>query len=203
METYTHFTSPIRRLCDLVIHHLCKVYVLHTSQTAFNKKQIVSYSTIASDKELIADEAERQIERVMNTIYMKQHVGEEFDGLLIGMNSTSIFIQLINPPISGVLKVLQLKKGKWLYDDRAQRYQNARTSEMFQLMDSVKVRIIQVTDDVYFDLVDEPGTHEHHVSPLTPQVGFSKRKSGYKSGKNKDGINKISSKNNTGKRKRK
>ncbi len=182
METYTHFTSPIRRLCDLVIHHLCKTHVLHSSNYKLSSKQLVNWATIASEKEIVADEAEREIERVMNTIYMKEHVGEVFDGIVIGMNSSSLFIQLDRFPISGVLKVNQLPRGKCIYDDRAQRYRNDRSGDFYQLMDSVRVQVMQVTDDVYFELVQEEDSHRHHVSPLTPKVTFQKRKN---SGRNK------------------
>ncbi len=176
IETYTHFTSPIRRLCDLVVHHLCKKYVIHSSNTEFNKKQLIIYSNIASEKELIADESEREIEKVMNAIYMKEHIGEVYDGIIVGVNSSSLFIQLNDIPISGVLKVLQLPKGKWVYHDTYMRFQNERTGDFFQLMDTVRVQVTQVSDDVYFDYINEQDTHKHHVSALTPNTTFQKRK---------------------------
>jgi len=179
IDTYTHFTSPIRRLCDLVVHHLCKTYIIHSSQTEFNRKQVTQYSTIASEKELIADEAEREIEKVMNTIYMRNHIGDTYEGIIVGINSTSIFIQLNKIPISGVLKISQLSKGKWNYNDASKRLLNDRTGDFFQLMDSLKVQVMQVSDDVYFELVDEKETHHHHVSDLTPLPVLKKRKSDY------------------------
>jgi ribonuclease R len=168
IDTYTHFTSPIRRLCDLVIHHLCKKYILHSTDYVLNRRQLITYATVASEKELLADESEREVERVMNRIFMKEHLGEAFEGIIVGMNSSSIFIQLDKLPITGVLKVTQLPKGKWNYLDTSQRYQNARSGDFYQLMDKVKVQVMQVTDDVYFELVKEADTHVHHVSPLTP-----------------------------------
>jgi ribonuclease R len=175
IETYTHFTSPIRRLCDLVVHHLCKKYILHSSNSDFNRKQITNYSAIASEKELVADESEREIERVMNTIFMKNHLGETFEGIIVSMNSTSLFIQLNKLPITGVFKVTQFPKGKWNYNEKAQRYLNERTGVFFQLMDTVIVQVMQVSDDVYFELIDENKNHLHHVSLLTPKVTFPKR----------------------------
>jgi len=180
IETYTHFTSPIRRLCDLAVHHLYKTYVLKSAQHHFTIKQVIQYSAIASEKELLADEAEREIERVMNRIYMKGHLGEIYDGIVVGTNSSSIFIQLDKIPISGVLKVSQLPKGRWNYTDEGKRFLNERTGDYYQLMDSVRVRVIQVADDVYFDLVDDNNGHKHHVSGLTPKPVFQKRKSDYR-----------------------
>lgn len=194
IETYTHFTSPIRRLCDLVVHHLCKKHIIHSSENDFTRKQMMNYSSIASEKELIADSSEREIERVMNSIYMKEHVGEVFDGIIIGMNSSSIFIQLNIIPISGVLKITQLPKGKWIYQDTYQRYVNDRSSTYFQLMDDVQVQVIQVSDDVYFDLVNESTSHKHHVSGLTPMTTFQKKKPSYRQ-KQRSSFNKKRKKN--------
>jgi len=189
IETYTHFTSPIRRLCDLVVHHLLKKYVATSSNNEFSKKQLINYSTIASEKELIADAAEREIERVMNSIYMKKHVGEVFEGIITGMNSSTLFIQLNKIPISGVLKITLLPKGKWIYQDTYQRYINDRSDVFFQLMDSVQVQVISVSDDVYFDLANESTTHKHHVSSLTPIATFQKKKPSYRQS-NKNSRNK-------------
>jgi ribonuclease R len=177
IDTYTHFTSPIRRLCDLVVHHLCKKYVIHSNETEFTKKQMLNYSSIASEKELIADESEREIEKVMNAIFMKEHLGDVYDGIIVSMNSSSLFIQLNNIPISGVLKVAQLPKGKWVYHDTYMRYLNEITGEFFQLMDTVRVQVMQVSDDVYFEYVNETDSHQHHVSSLTPTATFQKRNS--------------------------
>ncbi|MFO7660236.1 MAG: VacB/RNase II family 3'-5' exoribonuclease [Candidatus Cloacimonadaceae bacterium] len=180
IETYTHFTSPIRRLCDLVVHHLCKTYIIHSAQNKFTKKQVIQYSTIASEKELVADEAERDIERVMNRIYMKEHIGDIYEGIIVGTNSSSIFIQLEKIPISGILKISQLPKGKWNYNDEGKRFLNERTGDYYQLMDTVQVQVIQVSDDVYFELVDDRNTHHHHTSGLTPKPTSQKRKSDYR-----------------------
>lgn len=188
IDTYTHFTSPIRRLCDLIIHHLCKKYIVHSKDYVLNRRQLITYSTVASEKELLADESEREVERVMNRIFMKNHLGEMFEGMVVGMNSSSLFVQLEKLPITGVLKVSQLPKGKWNYLDTSQRYQNARSGDFYQLMDKVRVQVMQVTDDVYFELVNEPDSHIHHVSPLTlPRAEKNRHQSGSKHRRNKQG----------------
>lgn len=177
IDTYTHFTSPIRRLCDLVIHHLCKEFILKSSDGKLSKKLVANYSTAASEKELLADEAEREIERVMNGIFMKDHLGETFDGIVVGMNSTTLFIQLNKYPITGVLKTIDLPKGRWIYNESAQRLLNEKSGVYFQLMDSVQIQVMQVSDDVYFNLVNESDTHKHYVSGLTPKPTYQKRNS--------------------------
>jgi ribonuclease R len=167
IDTYTHFTSPIRRLCDLVIHYLCKTHITHSMSLNLTKKQMLLYSSIASDKELLADVAEREIEKVMNKIFIKEHLGEVFEGIIISMNSTYIFVRLIMYPIEAVLRVSQLPKGKWHFNDATMQYINRSTSEYYQLMDKLQVQISQVSDEIYLELLKGNSSQIHHYSSLT------------------------------------
>jgi ribonuclease R len=176
IDTYTHFTSPIRRLCDLVIHHLCKQYLIHSAQSGFTKEQIKHYSTVASEKEIIADKAERDIERTLNCAYMRDRIGDKYTGLVVGMNSSGMIIRLNELPITGVLKTAQLTKGKWFVKDNEMRLINERSGYFYQLMDTLILKVINVSDDVYFEPVDEPGAHKHHVSYLMPTEPISRKK---------------------------
>jgi ribonuclease R len=90
IEYYTHFTSPIRRLCDLVVHHLCKTYICKSQSYVFRPKQVAHYATVSSERELLADEAEREIERIYKLAYLKDKVGERFTGMVIGTNSSGV-----------------------------------------------------------------------------------------------------------------
>ncbi len=160
METYTHFTSPIRRLCDLVIHHLLKTVILHTERVDFTTKEMETMATIASDKELIADQSERDVERFMITEYMKKNVGEEYTGIVTGLNNTNIFIQLDQLPIHGILPTATLKGDSFDVDDQFLRILGDSTGVFLQLVDRVKVQVSQVTDDVYFALKEVMTEHD-------------------------------------------
>jgi len=176
IDTYTHFTSPIRRLCDLVIHHLCKTYVIKSSHAEFTRTQIIQYATISSEKEILADEAERDIDRVMNIIFMKEKIGEVFQGIIISISNSAIIVQLDTIPITGVVKVASLTQGRWFFQEAAMRLINERSGTFFQLMDAVTVKVVQASDDVYFELMLIPGSPTHHVSCLTPQPTQKKGK---------------------------
>ncbi len=178
LEDYTHFTSPIRRLCDLVVHHLCKIHICKSSEERLSVQQIKHWASVASEQELQADSAERDIERVYSATYMKDHVGEEFTGLLVSTNSSSAIVRLNEMPVTAVLKKDQFGKGKWEYNDRQMRFVNMRNSDSFELLDSLKVRIMEVSDDVYLELMDgaDAHTHYHNVQrPITPKRGRSQR----------------------------
>ncbi len=169
METYTHFTSPIRRLCDLVVHHLCKIYVLHSSRAKLGAQQIKHFASVASEQELQADQAERDIERVYSLAYMKSHVGESFSGIVISTNSTSLIVRLNEIPINAVLKIAQLPTRGWEYRDREMRHVNSRTNEYYQLMDKVLVQIMDVSDDIYLQLEQKPDAHTH-IRQMPPGI---------------------------------
>ena len=183
MENYTHFTSPIRRLCDLVVHLLCKTYVIKSSKLKLERKQIALYAEIASSQELLADEAERDIDRTYSLAFMKKHLNERFHGMVIGTNSSSLIVRLTEIPITAVLKTAMLPGGPWAYQDRAMRFVNTKTNYYYQLMDKLIVDIVDVSDDIYLELanIDSAHTHAQVLSPQ-PQTKIPKTSPGRSSG---------------------
>ena len=164
METYTHFTSPIRRLCDLIIHHLCKTWILHSGKVKFNRQQLQHYATVASEQELQADQAERDIERTYGLAYMKTKVGEKFHGLVISAKSSGLIVRLEEIPVNAVLQTAQLPGSGWTYRDREMRFANPRTNDFYQLLDKVMVQIMDVSDDIYLELQQVPNAHVHQYA---------------------------------------
>jgi ribonuclease R len=176
METYTHFTSPIRRLCDLVIHHLCKMYILKSESPALSKKQVSHFAQISSEQELQADAAERDIDRIYSNTYMRKRIGEHFNGMVIGANSNGLIVRLTEIPVSAILKPAYLHKYPWQYLDRQMRYVNKSTGDYYQLMDKVKVTVIDVSDDIYLDLTDDDNAHTHVNLPgMRPKTRIAGR----------------------------
>jgi ribonuclease R len=161
METYTHFTSPIRRLCDLLIHQLCKTYILRSSGVKFSSELLKHYASVASEQELQADQAERDIERNYSMAYMRKFVGERFSGMVISSKSGGLVIRLNEIPINAMLLVAQLPPGKWHFRDKELRFVSASNNNYFQLMDKVLVQIMEVSDDIYLELQQVPDAHQH------------------------------------------
>lgn len=201
LKDYTHFTSPIRRLCDLVVHHLCKIYILKSSSQKLAQSQIKLYAEIASEQELQADQAERDIDRVYSRAYMKDKIGQSFSGMVISTSSTGVIVRLKEIPVTGIIKVIDLGKGSWQYLDRQMRYVNRSNKDFYQLMDTLGVKLIAVEDDLYFvpDLatqdkqhvyipnthkdtklvnnrVDYPGRHKKHGFKTADKAGKRGRK---------------------------
>ena len=161
MDDYTHFTSPIRRICDLVIHHLCKTYLCHSSNNKLTLSQLKHYAEVASEQELQADQSERDIERVYSRAFMKKQEGNIYNGMVISVNSRGLIVQLEEIPITGVILEINLGEGDWDYLEREMRYMNRRTRKFYQLMDTLKVTVGYVDDDVYFFPL--PETLKHNV----------------------------------------
>ena len=161
LENYTHFTSPIRRLCDLVIHHLSKIYILKTSKQSLSESVVKHYAEHASEQELRADEAEREIERIYKLAYFHDKVGEHFSGVVIGTNSSGLIIRINEIPVTGVLKSSQFISQGFSYMDKAMRFINKRSNYYYQLLDKVKVQVIEVSDDIYLEFTSDEDCHIH------------------------------------------
>lgn len=170
LQDYTHFTSPIRRLCDLVIHHLCKIYLIKSSSQKLSQSQIKLYAEIASEQELQADQAERDIDRVYSRAYMREKIGEVFNGMVISTSGSGVIVRLKELPVTGIIKTANLGEGQWIHFDREMRYVNKRNGDFYQLMDTLKVEISTIEDDIYLVPAGSKQDHQHAYVPAKPQA---------------------------------
>jgi len=164
MEYYTHFTSPIRRLCDLVIHYLCKTWLCHSSSQQFSTSQLKHYAEVASEQEIQADQAERDIERVYSRTLLQEHEGEIYSGMIISANSRGLIVQLEEIPVTGVIKEINLGEGNFEFREPEMRFVNRRTHQYYQLMDTLEVIISYVEDDLYLQPLPETLCHNAPIS---------------------------------------
>ena len=140
---YSHFTSPIRRYPDLVIHRIIKDF-LTKGQTFVIKKYsnfVNSASNQSSIKERNAIEAERAVDDFYKMLYISEFVGEEFDAVISGVNNFGVFAELENS-IEGLIKVETLKGKKYIYDEK--RYALSDGNKTFRLGQSVKIKVAGV-----------------------------------------------------------
>jgi ribonuclease R len=153
LQTYTHFTSPIRRLCDLVIHMQLKALVFKQSRIPHSDFRIFEWAGIATDREIIADEAERMMENKIITTYMKKRVGNQFKATIINLSNSSIFIELEEIPVRGVIKLSQLHGDYYEFDERKYLIRGKRKGMLFKLCDEIDVQLMSVNDEIVFDVV--------------------------------------------------
>ena len=147
-QEYTHFTSPIRRLCDLTIHHLIKAK-LHNQANPFSLNELNKIANISTEKELIADESERELERRLMLKFMKTKIGNEYTGMIVGLSNSSLFIELDQFPISVRLPLKDLKEDYYQYLEKSLVIIGKRNRKLLRLADKIQVQITKIDDDIY------------------------------------------------------
>lgn len=141
---YCHFTSPIRRYPDLQIHRVIKEN-LHGK---LNDKRIKHYNSIlpetarhTSMTERRADDAERDTDKLKMVQYMEKHIGEEFNGVISGMTSWGIYVELPDT-IEGMVPVTSLPGGFYRYDENHYEMVNETTDKTYRPGQRVRIRVV-------------------------------------------------------------
>jgi len=152
IQNYTHFTSPIRRLCDLVVHTQLKD-LIHKRESPFSETDLAGFAKIATDRENVADESEREMEIKNKIGFMKKKIGNEYDGIIVAVRSSSLLVELNKYPVTGIIELSSLKDDYYQYFERHQRLVGKRHGKIYKLTDQVKILISRVSDDIYLQLV--------------------------------------------------
>lgn len=157
-QYYCHFTSPIRRYPDLQIHRIIKEHLNGEIDDARFKKLVPIVdvaSKQSSEKERVAQEAEREVDDLKKAEYMLDKIGEEFDGMISSVTSFGMFVELPNT-IEGLVHVTELDDDYYIFDEAHLALIGEKTKNMHKLGDEVKVKCVKVDIDnreIYFKLV--------------------------------------------------
>lgn len=143
---YTHFTSPIRRYPDLVVHRLLAEYARAVGARRLRAIQdlLPAVADLSSQRERVAMEAERASVRVMQAEYMKRHLGDEFEGVIGGVTNFGFFVEINDLLVEGLVRVRDLADDYYVFDEARYALRGRSRGKVFRLGDSVRVRVLSV-----------------------------------------------------------
>jgi len=157
-KNYTHFTSPIRRYPDLTVHRLLKAYSLEGHESVPLPVKLLEICEITSEREIIAQEAERESIKAKQMEYMEDRVGEEFDVIISGVTSFGIFVEIPEYLVEGLVHIKDMNDDYYDFDETHYFLKGREGGKLFRLGDSVRVRLVKVWLDMRkmdFNLVED------------------------------------------------
>ena len=136
---YTHFTSPIRRYPDTMVHRLLSMYL--DNRESQNKEYYEAQCQHASEREQIAANAERDSIKYKLIEYMVDKVGQEFDGVVSGLTEWGMYVEIKPEMIEGMVALREMKSDFFDFDEDNYRIVGKRTKKIYRLGDQVRIRV--------------------------------------------------------------
>jgi ribonuclease R len=148
-SNYTHFTSPIRRYPDLVVHRLLEAFAGTTDGQYLLqlRDRLPEIARQSSERERRAMEAERMSVKVMQVEYMKRHLGDEFDGVIVGVTKFGLFVKINDLLVEGLVHIRDLGDDYYLLDERRYALRGRSRGKEYRLGDTTKVRVSGVNPE--------------------------------------------------------
>ena len=138
-QYYTHFTSPIRRYPDMMVHRLLAHYL--DGGKSVDKEPVEELCARASDREIVAAEAERASIKYKMVEFMKQHIGEEFEGHISGLTEWGVYVELDETHIEGMSFLRDIEGDFFLFDEQQYEIIGRTTGIRLTLGDAVRIRV--------------------------------------------------------------
>lgn len=153
-EYYTHFTSPIRRYTDLATHRILKNIIAGAKRISAQEKEEMSItSEHCSQTERKAVDAERELQKIKGARYLKNHVGEKFDGIVSGVTEFGIFVEITEFGIEGLVR-FQDMNDFFRYDENEHTAKSESSKIMYTLGDRVKIIVKKINiERVFVDFI--------------------------------------------------
>jgi len=162
LEEYAHFTSPIRRYPDLLVHRAIKAALLPQSKSGhrYSVSELQTLGQESSQRERRADDAARDVMSYLKCLYLLPRVGESFEATISSALEFGLFVQLKEMPIDGLVHISAIPGDYWELDAGGMGLVGQRTGRRWQMGDSVKVRLNRVDlsqRQIDFELIDGTG----------------------------------------------
>ncbi len=187
---YTHFTSPIRRYPDLMVHRI--LTDLLAGRKSSGERELSEWCEHASAREKLATDAERASIKYKQVEYMGAHLGEEFDGVISGVTDFGFFVELTDSKCDGLVAMRDMQDDYYYFDQEAFSIIGERTRKAFRLGDPVRVKVSRtdlLLKQLDFELVGHQNEPMDLSQPGKPRRAEAKQAGG-KKGKRKKGAKK-------------
>lgn len=159
LENYTHFTSPIRRYPDLLVHRIFWMYEFQKNEYSSNRdsfaEQLSKFCDMSSKNELIAIKCENDVNAMKFAEYMTKHIGEEFEGFVSAVSNFGVFVELPNT-IEGMIKLSDLGNDYFTYNEKTKQLIGKKSGIIYSLGSKVIVKVLAAnkeTRKIEFSLV--------------------------------------------------
>ncbi len=155
---YTHFTSPIRRYPDLMVHRLLDKYVLTGKGESLPIEALQDACDHCSEMEQLAQQAERDSIKEFYTLFLSDHIGEEYDGMISGVTEFGLFVRLNESHAEGLVHIAHVIRGDFMmFDEKNYRLIAQNSGETFTLGDAIRVKVVRADvrkNQVDFEIVE-------------------------------------------------
>ncbi len=146
-KQYTHFTSPIRRYSDLIVHRMLFHYLEGNNKSIYSPLKLEEISNNISATERSAIEAERLSIKIKQIEYLENHIGESFHAVISGVTHFGLFVKILDILAEGLIRVRDLEGDFYVYDEKKYSLIGRKTKKQYRLGDKVWVKLVRVDQE--------------------------------------------------------